>query len=323
MFLVVYPNRGLVSSGLNMKLYDTLFWLTWIISVPLHCFNALEIFADHYNLTIVTILMSIDVIVVELFTLKMRWCIDDMCLNRQYLSAIGGTKRRNLFTANECRHIAHCAQFCMVLEEALLLGLPISREAVKSVATLGCCIVLSLCMPLKLLNMLKRDPPLSYIHPELTSFFMTTQAFVSRPATIDPPKKLKRDNEENVSSGSFVYLERPKLISSAKRVIFVKPYVEASRPSCEWEGTEEKDNTEKSGMGGSESSSSLRLRHGERSDACAPTEFVSLDDQELEEIRKSAAARNMMRRFEAKIENAKLKLRYPPKITGMPDVCID
>ena len=109
MFLVVYADRGLVSSGLNMKLYNILFYLTWIFLILYACFISLETFADTWNLINLIIKLSIGAIIVELVMMKMRKRIDGMCLSQTYFSAIGGSKRRNLFTANECRHISHIA----------------------------------------------------------------------------------------------------------------------------------------------------------------------------------------------------------------------
>ena len=164
MFLVVYADRGLVSSGLNMKLYNTLFCLTWIVFTLWNCLNILEHIADTWNLINLIVVYGIDGILVKLIIMKMRKTVDSMCLSRSYFSSIGGTKRRNLFTANECQYSIHILQIFIILEEALLLRLPVFKEAVQSVATLGWCVFLSLCMPLRLLYMLNRDRPLLYIN---------------------------------------------------------------------------------------------------------------------------------------------------------------
>ena len=234
MFLVVYPDRGLVSSGLNLNLYNILFYLSWIVCVLLNCFYSLEPFSEPRKIGAIVFIFT-DALIVELIMMKMRKCIDGMCLNQRYFSAIGGNKRRNLFTANECRHITRCIQFGIVFEEALLLGLPVSGEAVQSIATLCWCMLLCVFMPLKLLHNLNRDPPLLYIHPEqtreLTSFYKTTQVFAPRAATIDPPKKVKRNNEENVTPGCSIFFKKPQFRRSAERVIFVNSYAGSSRPA--------------------------------------------------------------------------------------------
>ena len=209
MFLVVYADRGLVSSGLNMKLYNTLFSLTWIISILWNCLNNLEPFHDTWNLINIIVVFSIDSIIVKLLIMNMRTAIGRMCLSRSSFSSIGGTKRRNLFTAEECRHSMHILQIFIILEEVLLLGLPVSKEAVKSGATLGWCILLGVFTHLRLLYVLNWDPPLVNIYSsESTSFYKTTQVFTPRAATIETPQKLNENNEENVRPGYSVYFER-------------------------------------------------------------------------------------------------------------------
>ena len=301
MFLVAYADRGLVSSGLNMRLYNTLFSLTWIVFILWGCFYNLEPFADTWNLINLIITLSIDAVIVELLMMKMRKKIDGMCLSQRYFSSIGGTKRRNLFTADECRHFIHILQFGLILEEALI-GLPVPKETVKSAATLSWCMFLSVCLPLWLLYVLKLDPPLVKIHPSAsTPFYKTTQVFTPRAATIDPPKKLNGNNEEKITRGCSVYFEGPQFRQSTERFIFVKPYAGSSKLE----------------------SSSMKRNHPERSEN--RTDFLSLNVHELEQLQRNqemASAREMMRRLEAKIENAKREFGYPPKIGGIPDVCI-
>ena len=324
MFLVVYADRGLVSSGLNMKLYNTLFSLTWIVSILYNCLNNLEPFANIWNLINLIVVFSIDGIIIELMIMKMRTAIGRMCLSRSFFSSIGGTKRRNLFTAEECRHSFHILQIFIILEEVLLLGLPVSKEAVQSVATLGWCIFLSLCMPLRLLYMLNRDPPLLFIHRrKLSSFNKTAQVFTPRAATIGQPKILNRNNKKYITPGCSVFFEKPQFRRPTERGFFVQPYSEDSRLRSELESYNGEGKANKTDMEGPEYSQK-KMSQPERSEA--HFHYHSLDVHELENLQKTQEAfdhGNMMRRLEVKIEIAKREFRCPPNIIGIPDVCID
>ena len=324
MFLVVYADRGLVSSGLNMKLYHTLFSLTWIISILWNCLNNLEPFHDTWNLINLIVVFSIDSIIVKLLIMNMRTAIGRMCLSRSSFSSIGGTKRRNLFTAEECRHSMHILQIFIILEEVLLLGLPVSKEAVQSVVTLGWCVFLSLCIPLRLLYILNRDPPLLYIHQRKLSYFTNTpQVFTPRAATIGQPKLLNRNNEEYITPGCSIFFEKPQFRSPTEIVIFAKQCTEGSSLPSELEGYNKDGKADKTDMEGPKSSPK-KMSHQERSKT--HVHYLSLDVHELENLQKNQEAYdygNMMRRLELKTENSRREFSCPPKIIGIPDVCID
>ena len=350
MFLVVYSDRGLVSSGqLNMKLYNTLFYLTWISYIPLDCFLTLESFAETYSLVSLLIVLSIQAVIVELMMLHMSMSLQGRCLTQRYLGAIGGPHRRNLFTANEIRYLMHFAQGCMVLEEALL-GLPVSREVVKSVATVGWCFFLSICISLRGLYVCKEEPPLFLVHKEkpkkLNYFHQTTQVFTLREATIDSPKKHDRSKELIITPACAVILKKPELKKTAlqsKSTIFEK-----LRSVTFW-NERNKTNIKNSGMencsvtinmpetifvtpanecdiinGGLDSLSNNKLK-SERA-----FQFPNVNYQDLDRIEEHKEIQtnnnyddtNPMKRLEMKMGKVKREMTYPTKIQNMPDIYI-
>ena len=337
-----------MSSGqLNMKLYSTLFYLTWISYIPLDCFLTLESFAETYSLVSLLTILIIQAVIVELMMLHMSTSLKRMCLNQRYLGAIGGPHRRNLFTANEIRHFMHFAQVCMVLEEALL-GLPVPREVVKSVATVGWCLFLSLCIPLRGLYVCKEDPPLLLVHKvhsnELTSFHRTTQVFTPREPTIDSPRTQNRNEERIITPCCAIFLEKPKIR---------KPALRSRSAAVEKFGSitfgNEEDKTNMKSSGNEHSSVTINMpktifvrpaNESEDFDGILDSPFESerafqfpnVDDQDLDldslkeqnELRtnENYDAGNGAKRLEMKGRKVKRELSYPSKIQGMPDVYI-
>ena len=99
----------------------------------------------------------------------------------------------------------------------------------------------------------------------------------------------------------------------------MQPYTGGSTLRSELESYSGECQANTTDMEGSEYSSK-KMSHQDRREA------ISLDIHELENLQKNQEVYdcgNMMRRLEAKIEIGKRGFRLPPKITGIPDVCID
>ena len=240
LFLVVYSDKGLVcSTGVNMKMFNTLFWIAWTTFGFLTCFYSLEQFSTTSNFIYIGIVESIKALIVELIIMYMRTYVNGQCLNQRSFGAFGGNHRRHLFTATETRNLTHYYQIGILLEELFLsLDLQSSRKTIKSVATLYWVFFIGLYLPLKFLHRSQSELPSLFLKPRaqarVNTFCKSSTSYIARSPTIGRSSNESMNGRRSdvcslqVETAADLKQECDSVVVTVEpksRFIFVKPFV--------------------------------------------------------------------------------------------------